>query len=332
MTNPLCSALTASGLAVRELTQDGVPLRLTWDVAETGPILGNRCLFVVPDMHLGAGGPGDIFIAKSVNAKANMMDLLRRVAAARGALDGRTLTTLQLGDLYDVWRADPAHEDHPDSRYDMIEVPYGELIELFLSLDVRVCVGNHDASLALYPPAWARDAAGQPNGRLGYAQLASGGQVLAFHGHQVDQLSDAMAAQGGASLVKLATLAAKLDNALATSIERDLDIAGDFFGDRSTLQEIAEGRWPLSTVIEDEQGFSATRWCDRTGPVAAIVNRLKAAATVRLVFVGHSHRAGITAIHVGGRFVPVIDAGSWVWGNTHFAVAVEGEISLWELA
>jgi hypothetical protein len=62
-----------------------------------------------------------------------------------------------------------------------------------------------------------------------------------------------------------------------------------------------------------------------------VLQGVAGSSTVRVVFVGHSHRPGVTAVSVNGRFVPVVDVGSWVWGASQIAIGVEGEIALWNV-
>lgn len=342
--NLVCESLHGQGVAVTPLKQDDIELALRWSAADTGPILEDRVIVVLPDIHLSTDGAGDVFRQDSQFRHARLRLFLQALAHARDFAEhhGRRFSVVHLGDLYDVWRAYPEYKDHPTSDYRRIETPYADVIDILVNqLDVRVCVGNHDASLARFPPWWGRNQFG-PNGRLAYAQRFAGGKVVAFHGHQVDQVAEAMQSQGGAEAVKTATLAAqKLSNPLSLLIQQGIDLAIDAFSDPALLLDgLGNAAWPRSQTLVDRGGFSCTRWCDRADAahVTSVLSHTGFRDALRLLFIGHSHRAGVGAVELPAadptqpaRFIPVIDAGSWVWGNSQFAVAVEGEVSLWTM-
>lgn len=329
------AALRNAGVEIEPLIQDGSDVVLNWSTADTGPILDDEQIVVLPDMHLGGGANGDIF--RGTSASANGDRFLRFVTAldsVKPSFPG--LSVVQLGDLYDVWRAYPDYRDHPTSDYRVIEDAYGKALRHLVqgNLRARVCVGNHDASLALFPPSWARVPGGVTD-QLAYGHYFGSGRVIALHGHQEQTLADAMQAQGGSGAVKLATEIAKLSNSLSQLIQQGVDILGDLFADsESALNDILSSRWPGADPPADAHGFTATRWCDRDGRdvLQRLFTALPNAAALRLVIVGHSHRPGISAIHIDGRLVPMVDFGSWVWGRAQFGVASEGELKLWTIA
>ncbi len=335
MSNVVVDGLAAAGVSLSPLVQEGQPVKLAWDPATE--ILGTRALIVIPDMHFASGLTGDVFANDGRTALATLQRLVDAIVAfkARYEATGNRVSVLQLGDLYDVWRAYPEYKDHPTSDYRVIEDAYGAVLgKLMGAADARVCVGNHDATLALYPPSWARNANG-PNGRLAYAQSFVNGRILGFHGHQIDQLVEAMGGQDGDAAAKLATILAKLSNPLSMLLQRGVDFAIDFFADPSVEQfsNVADRQWPASTSITDVAPFSAPRWSERDGSdhLRAVLEGVAGASTVRVAFVGHSHRPGVTAVRVGGRFVPVVDVGSWVWGAAQIAIGIEGEIGVWSV-
>ncbi|CAN5815619.1 hypothetical protein BH09MYX1_BH09MYX1_42240 [soil metagenome] len=337
MTNVVVDGLRARGVTLDPLYQEGKLVRLTWDSSE--PILGTRAMVVIPDMHFAAGDGGDVFAFGSTPTPlARLGSLVDGLVGFKTSYEasGRRLSVLQLGDLYDVWRAYPEYVDHPTSDYGVIESAYGGVIgNLMDACDARVCVGNHDATMANYPPSWARNANG-PNGRLAYAQAFVSGKILGFHGHQVDQMVEAMGSQSGEAAARVATILAKLSSSLSQLIQQNVDFAIDFFADPSPQQlvDVALRQWPSSTSLTDTSVFQSPRWCDREHPehLRALIEGISGASMVRIAFVGHSHRPGVTGVTVGSRFVPVIDVGSWVWGASQIAIAVEGEVSLWTVS
>jgi len=331
----LSTALADVGVKLSPLQQDGSDVALTWDPAVTGPVFGDEVLVALPDMHLASGADGDIFRGFDGSSLGRLQKLLSGLLAVRGGFP--KLSLVQMGDLYDVWRAYPQYKDHPTSDYRVIEKAYGSALGMLTQqLQARICVGNHDAGLGLFPPAWARG----PNGvtdQLAYGHTFGSGRVLAFHGHQADRIGAAMAAQGGSAVVQVATEVAKLANPLVQLVERGIDLLGDFFGDTPmSLSDALNARWAGADPPSDAHGFQSPRWCDRgdRDHLQTVVGALPNAADIRMVFVGHSHRPGISALHVPvpGRLVPLVDVGSWVWGRSQIALACEGEVRLWTMA
>ncbi|MFO0614717.1 MAG: hypothetical protein U0414_19175 [Polyangiaceae bacterium] len=329
----LAKRLQDSGI-IRPLQQDNRDVALTWDKAQADFSMGPTELVALPDMHLAGAGPGDVFAAVSADkVRARLLAFVRALADARAA--GEAFEIVQLGDLYDVWRAYPHFKDHPTSDYRVIEKAYGESLAILLQdLTARVCIGNHDAALALFPPSWARSPAGGVNGQLAYGHRFGGGTILAFHGHQEETLAQAMAAQGGSAVVKLVTEAAKLSNPLSFAIQNGFDFLSDLFSDNEfSLNDLLETRWPGVDPPADAHGFASPRWSAREGReiLQKLVSALPGAHALRLVVLGHSHRPGVSAIHVEGRLVPLVDVGSWVQGRAQIAIARDGELRLWSV-
>ena len=328
----LSDALLAAGLPIAPFRQAGLDVVLQWDTAQTGPILDDIVLVGLPDLHLASGENGDIFRGNDDAAVTRLLALLRGLVQVSPRFP--TLATLQLGDLYDVWRAYPGYSDHPTSDYRVIEDAYGPALGLLTQqLGSRVCVGNHDACLGLYPPSWARTPAGVTD-QLAYAHIFAGSRLLAFHGHQEDTLNRAMQAQDGSAAVRLATEVSRLSNPLSLAIQKTIDLAADFFSDPTMpLDDLFDAQWHAASPPENAGGFSSPRWCDRGGRnvLQSLVQGLPFAQDLRAVLVGHSHRPGISSLLVDGRVVPLVDVGSWVSGRSQFVIASEGEMRLWTL-
>src|SRR5207302_159880 len=113
------------------LTQADEETVLTWDTDLVGPVLDDTVLVAVPDMHLGAGAAGDLFAwpqhAAAAQRFKGFVDGLAQVAPQFPKLE-----VLQLGDLYDVWRAYPEYRDHPTSDYRKIEDAYSPSLGILL--------------------------------------------------------------------------------------------------------------------------------------------------------------------------------------------------------
>lgn len=324
--------LLASGVSLSPLDQSGRTATLEWDTQITGPVLGEQILVAIPDMHLSDGGPGDVFVGRGADQLARISRLLDGLASAKAAFP--TTRVVQLGDLYDVWRAYPEYRDHPTSDYRRIEHAYGSVIgRLTQGLRARVCIGNHDAILGLYPPSWARTPTG-PTGRLAYGHLLGVGRVLAFHGHQEAAVGEALAAQGGEDVVKIATLAAALWKAPSQMLQEELDLAAELLSDPEwSLAEMLARHWPFVDAPPGEHGYWSPAWCARNGRerLGRLASELPWASDLRMILVGHSHCPGISMTEVRGRLVPLVDAGSWIQGKSQIVVAEEGRLTLYAM-
>ncbi len=324
--------LASHGAPLTPLEQAGRTATLTWDTAVTGPILGEQILVAIPDMHLSDGGAGDVFVGLPHGQLSRFSRLIGALASAKAAFPATRI--VQLGDLYDVWRAYPEYRDHPSSDYRRIEQAYGPVLgRLTQELRARVCIGNHDAILGLYPPSWARTPSG-PTGRLAYGHLLGGGRVLAFHGHQEAHVEEAMAAQGGEDTVKIATLAAGLWKAPSQMLQEELDLASELVSDPEwSLSDMLARHWPFVAAPPGEHGYCSPAWCARNGRerLGRLASEVPGAANLRLILVGHSHCPGISMTEIRGRMVPLVDAGSWIQGKSQIVIAEEGRLTLFSV-
>ena len=322
--------LADRGVTLEPLDQAGRTATLEWDTEITGPVLGDMILVAIPDMHLSDGGAGDVFLGLSEDQLERFSRLLDALISAKAAFP--TTRVVQLGDLYDVWRAYPEYKDHPTSHYERIEDAYGPILrKLTVDLRARVCIGNHDAILGLYPPSWAQTPAG-PTGRLAYGHLLGGGRVLAFHGHQEVGVGQAMAAQGGEGVVKVATLAAGLWKAPVQMLQDELDLAAELSTDPEwSLGEMLARHWPFVDAPPGSEGFRSPAWCARNGRdrLGTLASALPGAAALRLLVVGHTHCPGISMTEIGGRMVPLVDAGSWIQSKSQIVIAEEGRLTIY---
>ncbi len=319
------------GLRPRRALFGGVPVELEWTPDPQNPVLDDRVLVALPDLHLGDGGKADIFRGTAGGRhRARFTKFLRALVACKQELarSNRRLSVVQVGDCYDVWRAFPFHSNIRGRTYAAIQAAYAEIIALLVDeLDTRFCVGNHDSVLATSPPDW-----GFGGGRIAYAQRFCSGRVFAFHGHQGDQLADELAGQHGQTWVALGSTLAGVANAAGMALQKALDRHEDAFpGD--------DGGWPEGPSPEAGSRWRARRWSDY-GPRRGRFERVLAAMAqaspaverpVQLLLVGHTHRPGVTWLAREGRTIPVVDVGSWTYGRSQFGVVTEGNASLWEL-
>lgn len=322
-----------SALNPTPLMLGGQRVECTWNPDPTDPIIEtNRVLLVLPDMHIGDGGSADIFRGSAAAHiyRDRLERFLRGVVNAKVELEatGFRLSTVQLGDFYDVWRAYPFAEDERGRTYAAINREYASCLSLLIDdLDCRFCVGNHDGILAHYPPDWAFAA----NARLAYSQRFCKGRLFCFHGHQGDQIADRVAGQDGRSWVALGSVLSCVCNSAGMALQQAIDAVRD-----SNMS--ADGGWVDGSPPEDGR-FHAPRWADYGGKprrFLQLLDGMAATATpladvIRMIIVGHTHRPGIAWLSRANRTIPIVDVGSWTYGRSQFALATEGQITVYEL-
>ena len=315
VTSEILQQLGLAGLSPEPVRAGGAPLELAWTVDPRDPVLDSRVLLVLPDLHLGDGagdgGRGDA---------PKLERFLRAVVVAKARLQasGRALSVCQLGDFYDG-RSDPASRD----GYRRVE---SLLID---ELDTRFCVGNRDWMLSRSPPDWGFTA-----GRIGHSQRFCRGRVFAFHGHQGDERLDTLIDDPAEPWNTLGSALMSIASPAATLVEDR--IAG--WGELDAV-EGASGAWPEGEAPQTPTRFRSPRWSDCGERPSRFRRALDAAhalapaitEAIRLVFVGHSHRPGVTWLELAERVIPVMDVGSFCRGQSQFALVEEGSARLWQL-
>jgi hypothetical protein len=325
--------LSDAGVSTIPLRIDATPVQLSWTPDPNDPIVDERAIIVIPDLHLGDGGDADIFrgVAQggtNVN-RDRFQQFLTALVQVRQNLQaaGRRLSVVQLGDSYDLWRTYPFHAHVPGQTYAAIEAVYSNITSLLVDeLDTRFCDGNHDADLAKYPPDWAFGA----GGRFAYSQRFCAGRVFAFHGHQTDAVVDTMAAQNGQTWVALGSVLTTIWNGFGQSLQEWIDRMEDSHPNDS-------GGYPQGSAPAGR--FGSPRWSDRGERktrlekifVGMAQTSAQIAGAARLVLVGHTHRPGVAWFTHGSRVLPVVEVGSWTYGRSQFAIIEEGSVRLLEL-
>jgi hypothetical protein len=331
MANEITNHLTLAGFTPLRVSVDGEPIELSWQQEPAEPIVDNRVILVLPDLHLGDGGDSDIFRGAEglgPTHRQRFESFLSAVVLAKAELATRQqrLSVVQLGDCYDVWRAFPFHEHVPGRTYSAIRTAYTRIESLLIDdLDTRFCVGNHDAILAQYPPDWAFTS----GARLAYSQRFCAGRVFAFHGHQGDVLSDQLAGQHGQFWVALGSTLSAIMNPAGIALQQLIDQQEDTYpGDE-------DGGWPVGAAPTRPTRFECRRWSDYQGRPERFRKMLETvpplSQAIRLVVVGHTHRPGLSWFELGGRVIPVLDVGSWTYGRSQFAIIEAGSASVWQL-
>jgi len=289
------------------------------DPASTVPLDPLGLAVVIPDLHLAVGN--DVFRYNVADRERRLERFLAALVTLRDELanDFVGFAAVQLGDFYDLMRV-PGIDAH--AKRQAIDAAYPRVIELCRKLPLLHCIGNHDKDFWRHPPPAAEAS-------YAMARLLGGPDLLCFHGHDKVTLFNVVVHNWAE------TLALTLLNTIDT-----LPILGDL---TSWLQSVGDG------TLEDETfGMTESKAWDKgvpgpqgwSAPWVARIDAVELGTTIRgfekglnhvvkVAFVGHSHRPGISWAPVTQqRLVPLVDVGSWTYGRAEFAIVASDGIGL----
>lgn len=303
----------AQGLAFSWLIQEAPPKRYFQKIrppaGQTLEIAPLEAAIVIPDVHLGWGN--DVFRFNDPYRERRLERFLDIVAAFRQSLGG-AVDVVQVGDWYDFWRS-PGFTSSKAKA--IIESQYPGVITRAQTLGLRHCIGNHDAAFA------------EVDIRRGLdveivRTIGTSNRVLCLHGHDTETLAsiavDGTATAIGLNILNLFDSTVPLLGLLGSFVQRVVDQSSmdPWSNDPASLP------WPKA-LVPGPVGWAAP-WVGRDAATqlgAAISGfELCVQQQVQIVFLGHSHRPGISWSPVAGRRVPIVDVGSWTYGRTEFAV------------
>lgn len=332
-----------------------------------GPVVGKQTIVALPDVHLGNGKGGDVFIDGDT---ANVRRLASTLRCIRDFVlrDSFPVTPLQLGDWYDVWRAIGGDADQ--ARYAAIDnvSAFREILDLDKQLGLAHCIGNHDASFTKALPD--RRVADGARFRFGFGLGKTRGRIYALHGHQTDRIEGEPNAAFDKVAVWLGTLAATF----VSSKFRDLTELIDKRGPEGALiwiggeaaeaavsqlpggiplvkawltrllaearEDVPQGpRPPQAPPMDGRTWYAhfvareARKRLTRIASEAVKVLYGPDANDLELLLVGHSHKACISwAPHpTTGSPVVVVDAGSWVYGQAQILFAAGNTLGVYDI-
>jgi hypothetical protein len=275
---------------------------------------------VVPDIHLAGGNDIFRYLAPAEH-EARLERFLRALHALRDELTDQfqSFACVQLGDFYDLMRVPGVN---PNDKRAAVDAAYPTITDLARRLPLLHCIGNHDKDFWRSPPS---DAVA----KYALARVVGGPDILCFHGHDKVTLFNVVVH----NLPE--TLALTVLNAINTlpvlgwltswlqSLGDD-SLADDAIGTTHSL--------PWGRGVPGPDGWSAP-WVARNDAVAlgTVIRGFEKGLNhvVRVAFIGHSHRPGISWAPVTQlREVALIDVGSWTYGRAEFAVVASDGIGL----
>lgn len=301
-----------------ELPEGSVTVRLPRGVLA-------RPLVAIPDCHLADGSEGDEFFDDD---PANVARL-EAVLGALGALVRRQpdVCALQLGDWFDLWRANAsAIEDAP---------LYRRVHELDAAIGLPHLIGNHDASFVNVPPRGRAASAF----RLGDFLMP---EVYALHGHQAHVASTNDEGFDQAVVAAATTLARFVPGVrtLEAFIDSDLDAEDALKAVLKRTLGVAHGDPPPRARPVDPRGgspdpettFAAREDSDALAAIVANVASASRCAMPKLAVVGHSHNPCVAWSDAGDAPLVIVDAGACVFGRFNLLVGAGDRVTVFDLA
>ncbi|MEE9394257.1 MAG: hypothetical protein V3W41_17295 [Planctomycetota bacterium] len=287
------------------------------------PILGNadnnEVQVFVPDLHL-VSDEASLRYSYSFNHRHAFVVMMNRLLRAREDLEAEehSLQCIQLGDLYDFWREG---RDDPTSIMDDHSTLLAYLYRHPDGLRAKVLTGNHDAAMAADPSFFRR--------------LFLGGESpfgLAMHGDWFDPLETALPdwlqaffvqiagkipKEGSYDIGELQTLIADHQPDAATLVNR---IRIDGAAKVGSLRQVnTPNSSPpkihnVSLRGEGDEHPLLHRAVELVHTCAQREDLHEAWPKVRLVVIGHTHRAQISVDRITKPDHPVVimDCGAWI--------------------
>ena len=309
----------AGGASMQAVLTDGSSLALSVDAA-----------IVIPDVHLGIG-QGDSFQEGDAGRTARLERFLAALAQLRQTLEPGRFAAVQLGDFFDVMRTSAPAASFED-RLGIVLQAYPTVASQATALPLLHCIGNHDHELFDHRAELGRF------GINAHIVRALGPGVLAFPGNDIVSLENIQLSVDYQtwllSLVQsVVTMPVVGDAVEALQRFFDTSLADPIFTD---LDHTSLPWPPAPAGAAVPAGLSAP-WVVRDDAAQLGVPLLAWEQSVRqdlrVGIVGHSHRPGISWTEVAdGQSIPLVDAGSWTYGRTSFAVVGSDGVGVAELA
>jgi UDP-2,3-diacylglucosamine pyrophosphatase LpxH len=304
-------------------------------IAFASPIFDTP-IIAIPDVHLGAGDDGDIFLQGNV-IRAHKLEAVLEATGTYLSRHPLSSYALQLGDWFDIWRVYGANPH--DMTYGAIGNAdvYQKILDLDARLGLPHIIGNHDAGFLHTLPDRRT---GQPElFRLGFW---IGHNVYALHGHQTD-LSPPIDVSFGALVLHLATLIGAIAPGI-TNFQEYID-RQQAPGVATWLRDLVLGirEDPLPSPRPPDIGkppinVRTGQFVVREGvdTLASIVDKVSAlpeshGRRADVLIVGHSHQPCVSWTEITGRPIFVIDTGCWVYGQANLLVAAGDTIAVFDV-
>ena len=267
--------------------------------------LTTKLTVCIPDVHLLERGINDKFFGGQPENVDRFLDFLDFMDKLRESC-GDDLDIIQIGDLYDLWKA--------KGNSNLIDEAYTDILGLIDKVRTTYLVGNHDFEMAR-----SYKSKGETFRRIeSYCSSVDGKPRAVYqHGWQADIFNNQERWTGGIgkNVTKIVGLAEYLYPDIDVVLGRDWESVTGFFERYSAI-------WSPS---QNPDGFSADEYlryyidlmekrnsdgtADHPEPLDLV-----------LAVVGHTHHARLVPVPRNGRTYYLLDCGSWVDGGHEIGV------------
>ena len=295
-------------------------------------------IIAIPDVHLGAGDGGDIFLNDDPEKPRRLAAVMASVHAFN-RVHRTTSRAIQLGDWFDIWRV--SGEDPRNMNYGAIENvrQYQEILEWDAKIGLVHIIGNHDAGFLRSLPNMRVD----PRDQAFVLGAWLGPNVYALHGHQHDLVPPA-GSQSDELAVHMATVIARFVPGIL-SLEQHIDRLGIGRGIAEWLLESLLGirrdpdfpdrprdQRPIPPTVAS--GSFVVR--ENVVELTAIAHQVSLMPqsqghSARVILVGHSHDPCAAWTDAHGEPAVVIDVGSWAFERSTIAIAAGNAVAVFRI-
>lgn len=269
-------------------------------------------LFVISDLHIGDGGPRDLF---SVGGRAEAFRAFVEDVLGRGA------ELFVLGDLFELWQV----------NFSRLMLARRGILDALASPLVTYVPGNHDIDLTGFV---GTDFLAHPFFRrmsLPFDRVLGGKRFRFFHGHEVDPLNNSESPGWGHMLSVFAGICKEENRSPVLSTGEPVEQALSDTGDAL----VRVGTQIVSHVRRNVLGVSARGPRDGPTPAQSPGRVIEHARLVRddlrarghhVSILGHTHKPG----RIGGWY---FNSGTWTAPfNPYLHITEDGEVRycVWE--
>lgn len=322
--------LAPGGYALRVSRNNAGPVTVQF-----APDLLPGPIIALPDVHLGNGGPGDVFLNGTPERAKRLQQVLQAMHDYSDA--HHDAYVIQLGDWFDVWRTsghDVAHMDYGPIQNAAV---YQPILDLDALLGLPHIIGNHDASFLNALPD-------RRTGQAGSFRLGGwlGRTVYAIHGHQ-SEIEPPPNSPFDQFFVALATSIAGFVPGIRTFeayIDRNYGIASALGATLlHGLRLMREDPGPSARTVDTRSPppgadgtFVLRERADRLAMIAtAVANTTAGLRKPRLLVVGHSHNPCVAWSSAAGSPILIVDAGGWVYEQANLLLAAGDRASVFDV-
>ena len=267
--------------------------------------LTTKLTVCIPDVHLLERGINDKFFGGKPEHEERFLDFLDFMDKLRQA-EGDRLEIIQIGDLYDLWKA------KGDSN--LIDEAYPDILGLIDKVRTTYLVGNHDFEMAR-----SYKSKGETFRRIATycSSVDEKPRTIYQHGWQADIFNNQERWTGGIgkNVTKILGIAESLYPDIDVVLGREWDSVTAFF----------EHYNAMLSPTQNPGGFSADEYLRYYIDLMEKRNNVGTAdhpepLDLVLSVVGHTHHARSEAIPRSGRTYYLLDCGSWVDGGHEIGV------------